>query len=358
MSKKTTLAVIVFVSLFFASTFLLAGSVIAQDILGGATDASQAYSGSSGYKMTVSYQVLGGGNPSAPKIYYVDLNGHSQSQNIPLSPNTITVTMGKNKDWSVFPNPLSGSTSSERWYSIDTLSGKSPYSGGSATCSFKFQHQYKITFTVDPPNSGTTTPSGTNWYSSGQILNIAATKKDSYTFASWTKTGSSTIADASSSTTTVTINGAGTITANFAKPKDTCLTVSAYPKTINKIGGQVTTITGKLTSGSTGVPSKPITLMYNYGNGYNLITTVTTDSLGSYKYDWNIPDSLPNGLYVIKASFAGDGNYKASSVETSCRGDITVVPEYPYGTIAAMAACFVGFMVFKKRSNIQHFKRL
>jgi hypothetical protein len=255
--------------------------------------------------------------------------------------------MGKNRAWSVTPNPLGGSTSSERWYSSDTLSGKSPNSGGSATYTFKFQHQYKITFNVNPYNSGTTTPSGTNWYNSGQILNIAATKKDSYTFSSWTKTGSITIADASSSTTTATINGPGTITANFAKPKDTCLTVSAYPKTINKIGGQVTTITGKLTSGSIGVPGKQITLMYNYGNGYTLITTVTTDPSGSYKYDWNIPDTLPNGLYVIKATFAGDSNYKASSAETSCRGDITVVPEYLYGGLGALGACLVAFVLVK-----------
>jgi hypothetical protein len=152
-------------------------------------------------------------------------------------------------------------------------------------------------------------------------------KKGGYTFASWIKTGSNTIANASSSTTTVTINSQGIITANFPKPKDTCLTVGAYPKTINKIGDQLTTITGKLTSGSTGVAGKLITLMYNYGNGYNIITTITTDPSGSYKYNWNIPDTLPNGLYIIKATFVDNGNYKASSAETSCRRDITVVPE-------------------------------
>jgi hypothetical protein len=266
------------------------------------------------------------------------------------------MTMGKNTAWSVTSNPLSTSTSSERWYSTGTLSGTTK-NIGSATYVFEFQHQYKIALTVNPPNSGTTSPSGTNWYSSGQPINIFATKKDSYTFASWTKTGSITIADASKTATTATINGPGSITVDFAKPKDTQLTVSVYPKTVNKFGDQVTIITGKLTSNHQGVPNEPIVLMYNCGNGDNPITSATTDSTGSYSYDWNPNDKLPNGIYVIKATFTGDNNYKASSAATSCRGDLTVIPEYLYGALAAMVACFGGFVVFKKRSSLPYFKR-
>ncbi len=211
---------------------------------------------------------------------------------------------------------------------------------------------YQVTFKVNPHNSGTTSPSGTNWYDNGQTINIVAAKKDSYTFISWTKTGSITIADPLKATTTATINGPGTITANFVKLKDTQLTVSAYPKTVNKIGNQITTITGRLTSNLQGVPFEPIILMYNYGTGDKPITTVNTDSQGSYSFEWNPDDKLPNGVYVIKAAFAGDNNYKASSAATTCRGDITVIPEYSYGALAALAACLVSFVVFKKRNSL------
>jgi hypothetical protein len=221
--------------------------------------------------------------------------------------------------------------------------------------------QYEVTFNVNPYNSGTTSPPGTQWYDRGQPVNIVATKKDSNAFSSWTKTSSNTITDASKATTTATINGPGTITANFAKPKDTTLTVNTVPKTVDKIGEQTTTITGRLTSNWQAVDGKLITLMYNSGNGDNKITVPTpikTDSAGYYKFDWTPEATLPNGLYVIKATFAGDSNYKASSAATSCRGEVTVVPEYLFGGLAAMVSCFVGFAVFKKRSSLPHFKRL
>jgi hypothetical protein len=135
---------------------------------------------------------------------------------------------------------------------------------------------------------------------SGQTVNILATKKDSYSFSSWTKTSPITIDDASKSSTTAMIKGSGTITANFAKPKDTDLTVNAYPKTLDKIGAQVTTITGRLTNNGQGVNGKLITLMCNSGNGDNPAGTATTDNSGYYTCDWNPNDKLPNGLYIIK----------------------------------------------------------
>jgi hypothetical protein len=349
MSRKITVVAIVFVSLIFASTFLIVDSVQAQVLLNSAN---------SGYKMTISYQISGEGSPKPPTIDYVDLKGNHLSKTIPVSPTTLELTMGKNRAWSVTPNPLDGSSSSERWYSTNSLSGKTPNNGGSATIIFTFQHQYKIEFTVNPYNSGTTSPSGTNWYDSTQPLNIVATKKDSYTFTSWTKTGSISISDPTSSITTATFSGYGTITANFAKPKDTTLTVSAYPKTVDKIGDQVTTITGKLTSYGQGVEGKLIALMFNSGNGDKPAGTATTDVNGDYIYDWNPNDQLPNGLYIIKAFFAGDTSFKASNAATSCRGDITVIPEYLLGGLAALGACFLGFAVFKKRNSLPHFKKL
>jgi hypothetical protein len=425
MSRKNTVAAIVFISLIFASTFLTVGSVQAQVLLN---------SPNSGYKMTVSYQIIGDEGPIppvAPTLTYVNTNGKTIPFTLTKEP--ITILMAKNSHWSVAPQELSGSTTLERWFSTDTLSGKTSNSG-SATNVFTFQHQFKlnvisqkdtptgtgwydkgatayallsqgtvqgsagtrfvftgwsgdasgaylkstaiimngpmtavatwktqyqVSFNVNPYNSGTTNPSGTNWYDSIKPLNIIATKKDSYAFTYWTKTSSISISAPTSSTTIATLNGPGTITANFAKPKDTSLTVSAYPKTIDKIGDQATTISGKLTSNGQGIEGKVITLSYNFGTGDKPIHTtqpITTDTNGIYTYDWNPQETLPNGLYIIKAAFAGDSEFKTSSAATSCRGDLTVVPEYLFGGLAALNACFLGFVVFKKRSSLPHFK--
>lgn len=55
-----------------------------------------------------------------------------------------------------------------------------------------------------------------------------------------------------------------------------------------------------------------------------------------YQFVWDPPQSLPTGVYLIKAYFAGDPNYKPSEETTSCRGDLTVVPEYAYGGLIAL----------------------
>ena len=74
---------------------------------------------------------------------------------------------------------------------------------------------YQVTFGTS--GSGTTSPSGTNSYTDGQEVGISATPGSGYTFSDWTYTGSVTIADLSLASTTATVNGAGTVTANFAQ---------------------------------------------------------------------------------------------------------------------------------------------
>lgn len=58
---------------------------------------------------------------------------------------------------------------------------------------------------------------------------------------------------------------------------------------------------------------------------------------------------MPNGVYIIKAYFAGDSSYKPSDATTSCRGDLTVVPEYAYGGLIVLSTCFIAFAVFKHK---------
>jgi hypothetical protein len=85
--------------------------------------------------MTVSYQILGGGTSSAPTFDYV-LGGQSKTYTLTTAPTAISVDSGSS--WSVTPNPLLGSTSSERWQSSQTLSGTT----STITIVFTFHHQY------------------------------------------------------------------------------------------------------------------------------------------------------------------------------------------------------------------------
>ena len=77
------------------------------------------------------------------------------------------------------------------------------------------QITYQVSFTVD--GSGTTNPTGSQTFNSGQVVPINATAGSGYVFASWSATPSSsvTFGDANAASTTATINGAGTITATF-----------------------------------------------------------------------------------------------------------------------------------------------
>ncbi len=86
---------------------------------------------------------------------------------------------------------------------------------GSQSCTYTTQ--YQVSFAVSPTGSGTTTPTTTAYYHAGTGLPISATPNGGYTFSSWSNGGASiAFTSSTSSSTTATINGPGTITANFS----------------------------------------------------------------------------------------------------------------------------------------------
>jgi hypothetical protein len=139
--------------------------------------------------------------------------------------------------------------------------------------------------------------------------------------------------------------------------QSTTLTVACSPETVDKTGSMQTTIQGTLTSGTSGVSGKTITLTYNNGQ---TIGTATTQSDGSYSYSWTVSSSLANGFYALKAQFIDDNllydGSEASTTSSPGGGGVFVVPEYALGGLLALAACFMGFIAFKKRSSIPSFK--
>jgi len=97
-----------------------------------------------------------------------------------------------------------------------------------------FKRQYSVTFKVKPPGCGTTTPSGTGWYNESSTIQISATPDPDCIFVNWlSNTSKITIANPNSQSTTATINGPGTMTANF--------TVTVKNITLRLINGTVKT---------------------------------------------------------------------------------------------------------------------
>jgi uncharacterized repeat protein (TIGR02543 family) len=80
-----------------------------------------------------------------------------------------------------------------------------------------WQTQYRVTFTVI--GSGSITPTGSDVWENAGSLPITATPFGVYTFSYWSSdTGSIIFDNANSAITAVSVNGSGTITANFLAP--------------------------------------------------------------------------------------------------------------------------------------------
>ena len=73
---------------------------------------------------------------------------------------------------------------------------------------------YPVNFVLGTGGFSMNPPEGS--HNVGGATAITATASTGYHFTSWTSTGSITFADANAASTTATVNGAGSITANFA----------------------------------------------------------------------------------------------------------------------------------------------
>jgi len=144
------------------------------------------------YLQTLSYSITGtpaGSGYSAPS-YTAKQFGASTPQTLTTSATGYWYDAGSS--WSVTPNPLSGSTSSEQWYTTSTLSGTV---SSAATLPFPYANQYSLTMIISPSGGGTTTPTGSvspgasTWETAGASFSISATQGTGYVFSGWVGSG-------------------------------------------------------------------------------------------------------------------------------------------------------------------------
>jgi uncharacterized repeat protein (TIGR02543 family) len=124
--------------------------------------------------------------------------------------------------------------------------------------------QYQISFAVAPSDSGTTSPSGTNVWIDPGSLSINATPALNNRFSQWSSsTGSITFTNSSSNMTTATVNGPGTITANF---------VSILPS----------------------ITISPTSVALDIGQS-QLFTSTVSGGTSPYSYQWYLDGSAASG---------------------------------------------------------------
>jgi len=163
------------------------------------------------YSLTLSYSVSGGGSGYSPPSFTGTLNGGSTSVTLAAAPSPYWFDAGT--QWSVAPNPLAGSTSSERWFSSQPLNGTV---ASAITLAFNYQHQYLLSMLVNPSGAATTTPQeGSSWQVAGATVTIQASPTRG-AFQSWTGTGSGSYSG-TENPATVTISSPINETANIVE---------------------------------------------------------------------------------------------------------------------------------------------
>jgi len=129
------------------------GTFVGQSRFGGFDAFISAFSSMTQVTMTVSYSVPGGGSPTAPVFKYV-LKGAPNSLTLTKTATKVSVDAGAT--WTLTPNPLGGSSSTQRWDSNQALSG----SASSETLVFMFYRQtlQKLSYSVTGGGSGYSSP--------------------------------------------------------------------------------------------------------------------------------------------------------------------------------------------------------
>jgi uncharacterized repeat protein (TIGR02543 family) len=178
------------------------------------------------------------------------------------------------------------------------------------------------------------------------VGSITGSDNVKHDFSSWTNGDGLT----SNSGTYTTPNCDVAVTANYVTSTSPTASSSITVSCTNGTSENTLTIAGTLTSGSSGLSGKTVTLTYYDGVAWQSIGQTTTGCNGAYSYTWTVPTQMATGVYPLKASYAGDSCYQASNAsgELTFYGMHLVVLPESLGSIVALVACFGGAVVFFK----------
>jgi len=247
------------------------------------------------------------GAPTTP-TFSGEQFGSPYSQPLSLISNAVWLDFGS--PWSVFPETLSWSNSTERWFAnSSTLSGTIESSG---TMSVEFLHQFFVTMDGSPALSGTTTPAS-GWFNASSSITAVGASALGFVFSKWSSsTPSITILNMKSQITTLTFKGGGTITAQFIAGVTTKLSVSSGAVARRHSTVTVLTVAGspqgiKITHGT--LPG---------GVSVKFARTSVTDSISGVtdSITFSASSTVRPGTYHIVISAAGADGQKSSVTYT------------------------------------------
>jgi hypothetical protein len=156
--------------------------------------------------------------------------------------------------------------------------------------------------TISSSTGGSTTPNGTAQYKPDSVVSLTATPKSGYAFLGWVASSASISIDSlSSRSTKSTINGAGSITANFGPTVEILSRSKSLSVAPGKSVSTTLTVKGITQSVSITVTDLP------KGASYSLSAGTLTDSPSGVtdKLTITVGTSTPKGSYVITVTATG-----------------------------------------------------
>ena len=143
------------------------------------------------------------------------------------APRTFNWTAGSSHTLSL-SSPQNGTSGTRYAYASWSDSGAQSHSitvpSSATTYTANFTTQYSLTASANPAAGGAVSPSGTNWYTNGQSINLSATPNSGYNFGGW-----SGIISGTANPVPITMDGPKSATANFISQTQYTLTVNASP---------------------------------------------------------------------------------------------------------------------------------
>jgi hypothetical protein len=264
---------------------------------------------------TLSYTVTT--NPSGLQI---TVNGANY-----VTPQAFTWLPGSNYTLAV-SSPQGGSSGKRYIHSSWSDGGAQTHTvavpSSSATYTANFTTQYSLTTSVTPSGGGTASPSGVNWYNSGQTVSVSATPSAGYSFSNWTGdlTGSTNPAS-------LIMSGPKSVTANFGQNQYT-LTVNVNPS----VGGSVTKNPNKTT--------------YVYGEQVTL--TATANSGYSFSgWSEDVSGMANPTTITVNSSKAVTANFTVA-------GETVSIPTTPTGSTRGVTGKNYSYATGSSTSNLGH----
>jgi streptogramin lyase len=258
---------------------LILGSVVLTDNALNVSGATQqiALSGT-GQSSATTTSVIVGTSPSGLS-FSVDGTNYTSTQ-------TLTWNIGDSHTIAATSLQTSGGTQNTfaSWSDGGAILHLVTASASTTSYTATFSTSYQLTTAASPAAGGTVTPNSGSYYASGTVVNLSAAPNSGYAFSSWT----GNVANANSASTTVTMNAAQSVTANFTS------------------GGPVIT-TGDFGTVAVGQTSATMELTFSL-NGISSLSSPVALTMGATGQDFAV-QTLVGGNQCVAGSDYSSATY-------------------------------------------------